>query len=174
MGNLCAWCVCSKFQCSRNEISCHYSTHHGEKYNSLQGQLKTEKINEMLAGLKTQKSVFTCSWEVCDSAVKASYPIASKIVSASKPYCEGDFVKTCMLKAAEIVCPENQQAFANISLSRITVAENFRQIWTGKWSTKLSNLLHFQLKLIRAPTLQMLLNSNYSFAFVMLMRLWPS
>jgi len=36
--------------------------------------------------------------------VKASYLIANDIALASKPYCEGEFVKTCILKAAEIVC----------------------------------------------------------------------
>lgn len=30
---------------------------------------------------------------------------------ASKPYHEGELIKTCMLKAAEIVCPEKQQSF---------------------------------------------------------------
>ncbi|XP_077957581.1 general transcription factor II-I repeat domain-containing protein 2-like [Gasterosteus aculeatus] len=32
-------------------------------------------------------------------------------------------MKTCMLKAAEIVCPEKRQAFANISLTRNTVTD---------------------------------------------------
>jgi len=36
--------------------------------------------------------------------VKASYLIANDIALASKPYCEGELVKTCILKAAEIVC----------------------------------------------------------------------
>ena len=36
----------------------------------------------------------------------------------------GEFVKTCILKAAEIVCPEKRQVFANISLTRNTVAES--------------------------------------------------
>jgi len=35
--------------------------------------------------------------------VKASYLIANDIALASKPYCEGELVKTCILKAAEIV-----------------------------------------------------------------------
>jgi len=36
--------------------------------------------------------------------VKASYLIANDIALASKPYCEGEFVKIGILKAAEIVC----------------------------------------------------------------------
>ena len=61
--------------------------------------------------------MFTRSREISDAAVKASYIIANEIAVASKPFIEGEFVKTCMLKAAEIVCPEKHQAFANISLT---------------------------------------------------------
>ena len=64
----------------------HYETQHGEKYDSLQGQLRREKINELLVGLKKQLSVFTRSREVSDAAVKASYIIANEIALASKPY----------------------------------------------------------------------------------------
>lgn len=63
-----------------------------------------------------------------DGAVKASYIIASEIAAASKTFSEGEFVKTCMLKAAELVCPEKRQAFANISLSRNTVAERIEDL----------------------------------------------
>lgn len=106
----------------------HYETQHGEKYNSLHGELRKQKVNELLAGLRKQQSVFTRSREVSDAAVKASYVIASQIALASKPYCEGDFVKNCMLKAAEIVCPEKRQAFANISLTRNTVADRISEL----------------------------------------------
>ena len=63
----------------------------------------------MLAGLKKQQSVITCSQEISDAAVKASYLIANEIAQASKPFSEGEFVKTCILKAAEIVCPERHK-----------------------------------------------------------------
>lgn len=105
----------------------HYETQHGEKYNSLHGELRKQKVNEMLVGLRKQQSVFTQSREVSDAAVKASYVIASQVALASKPYSEGEFVKNCMLKAAEIVCPEKRQAFANISLTRNTVADRISE-----------------------------------------------
>ncbi|KAM4562536.1 general transcription factor II-I repeat domain-containing protein 2-like [Odontesthes bonariensis] len=86
----------------------HYETHQ-EKYNDYTGQ----------------------------RAVKASYVIAWEIAKASKPFSEGEFVRTCMIKAAELVCPENRQALANISLSRPTVTERVEE---------LSSDLHSQLK----------------------------
>lgn len=76
-----------------------------------------------MAGLKKQQSTFTRSRDIADGAVKASYLIANELVRASKPYSDGELVKTCMLKAAEVVCPEKRPAFANISLSRNTVAD---------------------------------------------------
>ncbi|KAK7925150.1 hypothetical protein WMY93_007460 [Mugilogobius chulae] len=109
-------------------IKRHYETHHRERYERFQGEARKEKINELLAGLKKQQNVFTRSREISDAAVKASYLIANKIALASKPYAEGEFVKTCMLTAAEMVCPEKRQAFANISLARNTVADRISEL----------------------------------------------
>lgn len=85
-------------------------------------------MDELLSSLKKQQSVFTHSRDISDAAVKASYLIAKEIVVASKPFSEGEFIKTCMVKAAEIVCPEKQQAFVNISLTRNTIAERISDI----------------------------------------------
>ena len=79
----------------------------------------------MLASLKKQQTVITRSREISDAALKASYLIANEIALAAKPFSEGEFVKTCVLKAAAIVCPEKRQAFENISLN--TVEHSCRQ-----------------------------------------------
>ena len=57
----------------------------------------------MIAGLRKQQSVFTCRPDISAADVKASYLIASDIALASKPYCDGEIVKTCILKAANRV-----------------------------------------------------------------------
>ena len=85
-------------------------------------------MKELLSGLKKQQSVFTHTKEVSDAAVKASYLIAKEIAVASKPFSDGEFVKNCMLKAAEVVCPEKRQAFANISLTRNTIADRISDL----------------------------------------------
>ena len=56
-------------------------------------------------------------------------------------FSDGDFVKTCMLKAAEIVCPEKRQAFENISLTRNTVADRISDL-----SADLGNQLKCKVK----------------------------
>ncbi|XP_037124343.1 general transcription factor II-I repeat domain-containing protein 2A-like [Syngnathus acus] len=115
----------------------HYETHHKDKYDHLKGQIRKDEINKLVAGLKKQQSAFTRSRDIADGAVRASYIIANELVQASKPFADGEFVKTCMLKAAEVVCPEKRPAFANISLTRNTVADRV---------TELSSDLSSQLK----------------------------
>ncbi|KAL3976413.1 hypothetical protein ACER0C_022299 [Sarotherodon galilaeus] len=113
---VCLVCMRQVLVLKEYNIRHHYETQHGEKYSSFHGELRKQKVNEMLV-------------EVSDAAVKASYVIASQVALASKPYSEGEFVKNCILKAAEIVCPEKRQAFANISLTRNTVADRISEQW---------------------------------------------
>jgi len=106
----------------------HYETQHSGKFKSIQGKSRRDKVKELLSGLKKQQSVFTHTKEVSDAAVKASYVIAKEIAVASKPFSDGEFVKRCMLKGAEVVCPEKRQAFANISLTRNTIADRISDL----------------------------------------------
>lgn len=58
-----------------------------------------------------------------EAAVKASYIVAAEIAKSARPFNEGEFVKKCMMKVCDLVCPEKKQAFSNVSLSRNTVAD---------------------------------------------------
>ncbi|KAL3989177.1 hypothetical protein ACER0C_013495 [Sarotherodon galilaeus] len=122
--------VCSQHVAVLKEYNLrrHYVSLHADKYDNFQGQRRREKVNELLAGLKKQQSVFTHSRDISDAAVKANYLIANEIALASKPFSEGEFVKTCMMTASEIVCPEKRQACANISLTRNTVADRISDL----------------------------------------------
>ena len=75
-----------------------------------------------------QHYAFTCSHDVSDGAVKASYLIANEMVQASRPFSDGELVKICTMKAVDVVCPEKQSAFANISLSRNTIADRVEDL----------------------------------------------
>lgn len=99
----------------------HFDTHHAEKYSEYTGKLREEKAKELELALKRQQAVFHNVVHTSESAVKASYVIAREIARTSRPFTEGEFVKDCMLKAAELVCPDKRQAFANISLGRSTI-----------------------------------------------------
>ena len=43
------------------------------------------------------------------------------IAKHCKPYTEGEFIKDCVLKIVEKICPEKKQEFANVCLARNTV-----------------------------------------------------
>jgi len=62
------------------------------------------------------------------AAVKVSYMLSELISKHSKPFTEGDFIKTCLITTAEIICPGNLKAFQNISLTRNTVAERITEL----------------------------------------------
>jgi hypothetical protein len=51
------------------------------------------------------------------------FSISQIIAKKSKPFMDGEYVKECIMKAAEILCPEKQHLFKTISLSANTVAD---------------------------------------------------
>ena len=85
--------------------------------------MRQEKLKELKLGLKKQQFMFTKVSQESEAAVHASYVLSELIAKHSKPFTEGDFIKECLIKAAEIVCPGSVKAFQVISLSRNTVAE---------------------------------------------------
>ncbi|XP_075423872.1 general transcription factor II-I repeat domain-containing protein 2-like [Ascaphus truei] len=85
--------------------------------------MRQEKLKELKLGLKKQQFMFTKVSQESEAAVHASYVLSELIAKHSKPFTEGDFIKECLIKAAEIVCPASVKAFQVISLSRNTVAE---------------------------------------------------
>ncbi|UYV64600.1 hypothetical protein LAZ67_3001273 [Cordylochernes scorpioides] len=63
------------------------------------------------------------TYEESEAAVHASYVLSEMIAKHSKPFTEGDFIKECLIKVAEIVCPGSVKTFQAIYLSRNTVVE---------------------------------------------------
>uniref|UniRef100_A0A8K9WVF7 SPIN-DOC-like zinc-finger domain-containing protein n=1 Tax=Oncorhynchus mykiss TaxID=8022 RepID=A0A8K9WVF7_ONCMY len=59
---------------------------------------------------------------------KASFILAEEIAKSARPFTEGDFIKNCMIKVCDEVCPEKRQLFLNVSLSRNTIAERVDQL----------------------------------------------
>jgi hypothetical protein len=67
--------------------------------------------------LQQQQNIFTVATKTNEAAVQASFIISQIIAKKSEPFMDAKYVKECVMKAAEILCPEN------ISLSANTVAE---------------------------------------------------
>ncbi|UYV78774.1 hypothetical protein LAZ67_16002706 [Cordylochernes scorpioides] len=85
--------------------------------------MRQEKLKEFKLGIKKQQFMFTKVSQESEAAVHASYVLSEMIAKHSKPFTEGDFIKECLIKAAEIVCPGSVKTFQAISLSRNTVVE---------------------------------------------------
>ena len=65
--------------------------------------------------------MFKKSNQESQASSHANYVVAYEVAKQGKSFLEGEFVKDCMLKVAEIVCPDKQRAFQNVSLSRMTI-----------------------------------------------------
>lgn len=108
----------------------HYETHR-EKYDQYKEKSREDKLRDFKAALGKQQSLFTNVKRDNEAVVKASYVIAELIAKNSKCFSESEFVKECLVKTAEVVCPDKVQIFKNISLSRNTVAERVDDIATN-------------------------------------------
>lgn len=103
--------------------------------------MQDEKLNELKKGLNFLQHVSSNANKISDAAVKRSYVISEKIAWASKPFTDDEFIKDYLLSAAEIMCPEQKQAFANISLTGNTVAQ-----WVKDTAENLQDKLRAKVK----------------------------
>ena len=69
--------------------------------------------------------------------MKASFIVAEEIARASKSFSEGAFLKQCMLKVCEQVCPDKLQTFKNVGLSRNTIVDRV-QVLAENLTTQLA------------------------------------
>jgi hypothetical protein len=125
---VCLICQQSVSAVKEYSLKRHYDTKHATKFASLQRQVRTDKLNLLKKSLKSQQSVFKEVLEDAESYVKASYIIAQKLAKRSKRFSDGEFVKECLVAAAEVVCPNKADAFKKISLSRMTVTRRVEEL----------------------------------------------
>lgn len=107
------------------------------------GEWETGVLGLFAAGFIAQRILYSAplwdsSWrKICnlflplaEISVMQQWKLATLLLAkASKPYNEGDFVKACRLKAAEVVRPEKRQAFDDICLMRNTVVGRVGVDW---------------------------------------------
>ena len=73
---------------------------------------------------------FKRAHESNESITKANLEVALLVAKHSKPFEEGEFVKTCVMKMAEQICPQKKKDFANVCLARNTVAWRIEELST--------------------------------------------
>lgn len=125
---VCLICRNSIAVCKEYNIKRHYDTNHKENYDKYVAKLREDKCSELKVTLEKQQSIFTRPIEDNTAAVKTSYLISHLIARKSKPFTEGEFIRECIIKAVEAICPEQLKKFKTISLSRNTVASRIDDI----------------------------------------------
>jgi hypothetical protein len=122
--------ICSKAVSAPNEYNLrhHYETLRKDKFGVLEGRLRENKLKNLKCDMQLQQNIFTVTTKTNEAAVQASFIISQTIAKKSKPFTDGEYIKECIMKAAEILCPKKQQLFKNISLSANTVAERVNDL----------------------------------------------
>ena len=108
-------------------IKRHYTTTHSE-YAEYIGQSRLNKINNLKSSLKAQSSFFVKKVSETEKTVRAGYAICELLAKNMKPFSDGEIIKQALLLGAQHACPEQMSTFANISLSRNTVADHVEEI----------------------------------------------
>lgn len=106
-------------------IKRHYDSHK-TKFDKYTGMIRNEKLKELKSRLKDQQLMFTRPKQENESAVQASYVLSELIAKHSKPFVEGEFIKECLVKAAEIVSPGSVKTFDFSRIYFILVPEYCR------------------------------------------------
>ena len=89
---------------------CGYEMKHQDKYKHLDMKQKLQNV-ELKRRLVSQQTVFIKAKSLSEAAVKARFILVAEIAKAARPFTEGEFVKNCMIKVCDIVCPDKRQAF---------------------------------------------------------------
>ena len=106
----------------------HYETKHLSTYSKFSGKLRSEKYESMKRGLETQRNLFTRKFAENESVTRTSYKIVHKMADRGKPFTDGNFVKACMMEAANDLCPEKADLFGSISLSTSSVVRRTEEL----------------------------------------------
>lgn len=105
----------------------HYETKHQDKLENLNAE---QKVEELKRNLTPQQTFFTKAKSQSEAAVKASFIVAEEIAKSARPFTEREFLKSCMMKVCDVLCQDQKQMFANVSLSRNTVADRICEMAT--------------------------------------------
>nr|KAF6336872.1 hypothetical protein mMyoMyo1_012078 [Myotis myotis] len=114
---MCLICKESLSVSKEYNLRCHYETNHSRNLVGYTEKMRDKKLNELKKRLKLEHDLLLNVNKITDAAMKCSYVLREKIARASKPLTDGAFIKECLLSAAEILCPEQRQVFANINLT---------------------------------------------------------
>lgn len=115
--------------CSQKEfnIKRHYESKHS-KYSEYTGLIRIDKIKALKKSISKQQMVFTKINENSEKGTRVSLAISHLIAKNMKPFSDGEFVKECIMTVVDLLCPDEKNVFANVSLSSSTVTRRIEDI----------------------------------------------
>lgn len=100
----------------------HFATKHA-KLDELKGQVRVDKINALRLSFGAQQALFTRPQANVENITQASFVVSELIAKNLKLHSEGEFVKECLVAAAELLAPDKVKLFQSVSLSWRTVSD---------------------------------------------------
>lgn len=135
----------------------HYETRHGEKYASLQGQMRADKVLKLKGVQSAQQSAFVRQTQLNQSAVRASFQVAKLIATSGRPFSDGEFVRKCMNAVVEEVCPDKKVVLNAVSLSASTITRRIEEMGNNVYAQlqeKVKEFIYFALALDESNDVQ--------------------
>ena len=115
---VCLLCCQSVAVLKEYNISHHYATKHGNYGNNLSAVERQTGATELDRILSRQHNVFVKGKLAQEASTHASFMVAYNIAKHGKPFCDGEFLKKCMLDVADQICPQHRQKFEEVNLLR--------------------------------------------------------
>ena len=113
-------------------------------YSQFTGKLRSDKLETLKKNLSSQQFVFKRKKAENEAATRASFRTVHLLAKHGKPFTDGDLVKSCMIEAAQEMCPEKVDLFKTISLSANTVARRVEDIGSNLMSQLKSKSKEFE------------------------------
>ncbi|KAM4640675.1 G patch domain and ankyrin repeat-containing protein 1 isoform 1-T1 [Discoglossus pictus] len=115
---LCLICQATIAVFKEYNIKRHYFTKHSFTFDSLTGQLRIDRVNDLIQNLIQEQTLIKTEKEAHVAPSKISFLIAEAIAKSGKPLSEGEFIKDCLGIFTSVACPEKSPLLDKISLSR--------------------------------------------------------
>jgi len=138
--------ICSETIAVRKEFNIrrHYNTKHMAQYSALTENQRKEKLESLKRNAVSQRNLFVKLRNDNEAVTKVSLRIAHLLAIKGKPFTDGEFIKSCLLVAAEEICPEKMDLVRSVSLSAKTTVRRIEDIGRDIESQFKENAKHFK------------------------------
>ncbi|XP_076167256.1 general transcription factor II-I repeat domain-containing protein 2-like [Ptiloglossa arizonensis] len=126
----CLVCLKSLNQLKKYNLQRHYNTYHAKEYARFTGDERFAEIIRLKSKLIKVEDIFEedDNSATNEATIRASYRIALETAKSSRCFLNDNFVKHCLLAAAEQVCPEQVNKFECIGLSHNTIKRRIHEM----------------------------------------------